>query len=62
MALVTMLGAEYPVVIFRKSSCCMSHSIKILMSSFGANPVVYELDEQVNEQQNGEKTEKILKI
>ncbi|KAK1385191.1 Monothiol glutaredoxin-S2 [Heracleum sosnowskyi] len=51
MAMVTMLGAEYPVVIFSKSSCCMSHSIKTLISSFGANPAVYELDELENGQQ-----------
>ncbi|WOG87353.1 hypothetical protein DCAR_0206577 [Daucus carota subsp. sativus] len=51
MAMVTMLGAEYPVVIFSKSSCCMCHSIKTLISNFGANPVVYELDELPNGKQ-----------
>ncbi|KAK3041454.1 hypothetical protein RJ639_000431 [Escallonia herrerae] len=45
MATVTRLGAEMPVVIFSKSSCCMCHTIKTLISSFGANPTVYELDE-----------------
>lgn len=51
MALVTSLGAEYPVVIFSKSSCSMSHSIKTLICSFGANPTVYEIDEHPNGQQ-----------
>lgn len=48
MALVTRLGGEYSVVIFSKSSCSMSHSIKTLISSFGANPTVYEIDENPN--------------
>ena len=39
------------MVIFSKSSCCMSHSIKTLIYSFGANPIVYELDEHSNGQQ-----------
>ncbi|KAJ0610251.1 putative thioredoxin-disulfide reductase [Helianthus annuus] len=45
MAMVTSLVSERPVVIFSKSSCCMSHTIKTLISNFGANPTVYELDE-----------------
>ncbi|XP_031090771.1 monothiol glutaredoxin-S2-like [Ipomoea triloba] len=48
---VDSLAAGKPVVIFSKSSCCMSHTIKTLISSFGANPVVYELDELPNGQQ-----------
>ncbi|KAK1385192.1 Monothiol glutaredoxin-S6 [Heracleum sosnowskyi] len=51
MALVTRLGSEYPVVIFSKSSCSMSHSIKTLLSSFGANLRIYEIDEDSNGQQ-----------
>ncbi|CAA3006687.1 monothiol glutaredoxin-S1-like [Olea europaea var. sylvestris] len=39
------LTTDKPVVIFSKSSCCMCHSITTLISSFGANPTVYELDE-----------------
>ncbi|XP_057475318.1 monothiol glutaredoxin-S2-like [Actinidia eriantha] len=34
-----------PVVIFGRSSCGISHSIKTLIGDFGANPCVYELDE-----------------
>ncbi|XP_059663440.1 monothiol glutaredoxin-S1-like [Cornus florida] len=35
----------HPVVIFSETSCCISHSIKQLIRSFGANPTVYELDQ-----------------
>ncbi|CAI9105329.1 OLC1v1004226C1 [Oldenlandia corymbosa var. corymbosa] len=48
MEAITRLTADKPVVIFSKSSCCMSHTIKTLISSFGANPTVYELDELPN--------------
>ncbi|XP_031100514.1 monothiol glutaredoxin-S2-like [Ipomoea triloba] len=48
---VDSLAAGKPVVIFSKGSCCMCHSIKTLISSFGANPMVYELDELPNGQQ-----------
>ena len=57
MATVTRLVAEKPVVIFSKNSCCMSHTIKTLIYSFGANPTVYELDEHPN----GPQLEKELK-
>ncbi|XP_074365224.1 monothiol glutaredoxin-S2-like [Apium graveolens] len=57
MALVTGMGIEYPVVIFSKSTCSMSHSIKTLICSFGANPIVYEIDEH----EDGKKMEKELK-
>lgn len=56
MEVVTRMVAERPVVIFSRSSCCMSHTIKTLISSFGANPTVYELDEI----QNGQQIEKAL--
>ncbi|KAI3800962.1 hypothetical protein L1987_29062 [Smallanthus sonchifolius] len=51
MTTVIRAVAEKPVVIFSKSSCCMSHSIKTLIYSFGVNPMVYELDEYPNGQQ-----------
>ncbi|CAH1446590.1 unnamed protein product [Lactuca virosa] len=51
MAMVTRVVAEKPVVIFSKTSCCMCHTIKSLINSFGSNPVVYELDEHPNGQQ-----------
>lgn len=48
MDTVKRLGSEDPVVIFSKSSCCISHTIKTLIRNFGANPTVYELDELPN--------------
>lgn len=51
MALVTNLVAEKPVVIFSKSSCSLCHTIKTLISSFGANATIYEIDEHPNGRQ-----------
>ncbi|XP_060183333.1 monothiol glutaredoxin-S1-like [Lycium barbarum] len=56
MDMVMNLGAASPVVIFTKSSCCISHSIETLIRSFGANPTIYELDRH----SNGMKLEKAL--
>ncbi|KAL8475005.1 hypothetical protein ACS0TY_030691 [Phlomoides rotata] len=44
MDTVMELGTGNAVVIFSKTSCCMSHTIVMLIRSFGANPIVYELD------------------
>lgn len=44
MTTVTNLLAENPVVIFSKTTCCISHSIIALVRKFGANPTIYELD------------------
>ncbi|KAK8971990.1 hypothetical protein V6N11_041926 [Hibiscus sabdariffa] len=41
---VTKLASEKPVVIFSKSSCCMSHTIKTLFYDFGVDLAVNELD------------------
>ncbi|KAL2540538.1 Monothiol glutaredoxin-S2 [Abeliophyllum distichum] len=51
MDAVMSLTTDKPLVIFSNSSCCMCHSIKTLICSFGANPTVYELDELPNGQQ-----------
>ncbi|XVF32714.1 hypothetical protein REPUB_Repub17cG0106800 [Reevesia pubescens] len=56
MEVVTRLVADRPVVIFSRTSCCMSHTIKTLITGFGANPTVYELDEI----QNGQQIERAL--
>ncbi|KAH7864791.1 hypothetical protein Vadar_033887 [Vaccinium darrowii] len=53
---VRNLGAQRPLVIFSKSTCCVSESVKILFYGFGANPMIYELDEL----QNGQQLEKEL--
>ena len=50
MNVLKPLVDEKPVVIFSKSSCCVSHSMKQLISSYGANATVYELDELPNGQ------------
>ncbi|KAJ6941014.1 hypothetical protein NC651_006960 [Populus alba x Populus x berolinensis] len=51
MDLVNVMIQGKPVVIFRKSSCCMSHSVESLIRGFGANLTVYELDRITNGQQ-----------
>ncbi|KAJ4832111.1 Monothiol glutaredoxin-S6 [Turnera subulata] len=51
METIRSLVAERPVVIFSRSNCCMSHTIKALISGYGANPTVYELDQMPNGQQ-----------
>ncbi|PIN07512.1 Glutaredoxin [Handroanthus impetiginosus] len=45
MERLSKMVSEKPVVIFSKSSCCMSHTVRSLFSDFGVNPTVYELDE-----------------
>ncbi|KAI3522390.1 hypothetical protein L2E82_06701 [Cichorium intybus] len=45
MDMVTRMVSEKPVVVFSRSSCSMSHTIKSLLFEFGVNPAVYELDE-----------------
>lgn len=42
---VKRMVSDRPVVIFSKSSCILSHTIKSLFNDFGVNPTVYELDE-----------------
>ncbi|CAA0841692.1 Monothiol glutaredoxin-S4 [Striga hermonthica] len=42
---VSKMVSEKPVVIFSKSSCCISHTVRSLFSDFGVNPTVYEVDE-----------------
>ncbi|XP_021867164.1 monothiol glutaredoxin-S6-like [Spinacia oleracea] len=56
MEVVRHLVDEKPLVIFSKSSCYVSHSMKQLMRSYGANATVYELDEIPN----GKEVEKVL--
>ncbi|XP_071738314.1 monothiol glutaredoxin-S2-like [Rutidosis leptorrhynchoides] len=57
MSIVERLVTDKAVVIFGKSSCCMCHSIRTLICSFGANPTVYELGEY----SDGQQIEKELK-
>jgi len=51
MDLLESLYADKPVVIFGKSTCCISHSVKALLCSFGANLTFIEVDNMANGQQ-----------
>lgn len=51
MDMITSIVSDKAVVIFSKSTCCISHSITSLIRSFGANPIIYELDEVANGKQ-----------
>ena len=48
MDIVKGLVQERPVVIFSKTNCPVSHSMIQLISGFGSNPTVYELDQLPN--------------
>lgn len=48
MTTVRALLSENPAVIFSKTTCCISHSIISLIRKFGANLIIYELDELSN--------------
>uniref|UniRef100_A0A3Q7HQB7 Glutaredoxin domain-containing protein n=2 Tax=Solanum lycopersicum TaxID=4081 RepID=A0A3Q7HQB7_SOLLC len=43
---IQRLISENPVVIFTRSSCCMCHVMKKLLSAVGVYPTVIELDEE----------------
>ncbi|RDX65804.1 Monothiol glutaredoxin-S1, partial [Mucuna pruriens] len=51
MDILATLISDKPVVIFSKSTCCISHSVKALICSFGASPTVIEVDKMANGQQ-----------
>ncbi|KAG5567681.1 hypothetical protein RHGRI_003026 [Rhododendron griersonianum] len=50
-----LVAQSRPLVIFSKTSCCMSEAIRILFYGFGANPAIYE-----DELQNGQQLEREL--
>ncbi|KMS98632.1 hypothetical protein BVRB_3g070300 [Beta vulgaris subsp. vulgaris] len=58
MDVVKGLVQERPVVIFSKANCPVSHSMRQLISGFGANPTVYELDQMPN----GREIERVLQM
>nr|GEU41822.1 monothiol glutaredoxin-S2-like [Tanacetum cinerariifolium] len=45
---VNRMVSDRPVVIFSKSSCILSYTIKSLFNDFGVNTTIYELDEMAN--------------
>ncbi|XP_018478942.1 glutaredoxin-C6-like isoform X2 [Raphanus sativus] len=44
-AKIRRLISEHPVIIFSRSSCCMSHVMKRLLTTIGVVPTVIELDD-----------------
>ncbi|MQM16474.1 hypothetical protein Taro_049431 [Colocasia esculenta] len=42
---IERLITENPVIIFSRSSCCMCHVMKRLLSTIGVHPMVIELDD-----------------
>ncbi|GMH10771.1 hypothetical protein Nepgr_012612 [Nepenthes gracilis] len=42
---IQRLTSENPVVIFSRSSCCMCHAMKKLLSTIGVHPTVIELED-----------------
>ncbi|KAK1367904.1 Glutaredoxin domain-containing protein [Heracleum sosnowskyi] len=42
---IQRLISENPVIIFSRTSCCMCHVMKRLLSTIGVHPTVIELDE-----------------
>ncbi|KAL2944567.1 Monothiol glutaredoxin-S1, partial [Bienertia sinuspersici] len=51
MDIVNRLVEQRPLVIFSRSSCCISHSVMQLINSYGANATIYQLDEMSNGQE-----------
>lgn len=43
---IQRLISENPVIIFSRSSCCMCHVMKRLLSAIGVHPTVIELEEE----------------
>ncbi|CAO2836318.1 unnamed protein product [Amaranthus hypochondriacus] len=58
MDVLKSLVQERAVVIFSKTNCPVSHSMRQLISGFGANPTVYELDQMPN----GRDIERVLQM
>ncbi|XP_047335137.1 monothiol glutaredoxin-S9-like [Impatiens glandulifera] len=44
MERVSRLVSENRILIFSKSTCCLSYVVHVLFHELGANPVVYEID------------------
>ncbi|KAL2900443.1 Monothiol glutaredoxin-S1 [Bienertia sinuspersici] len=51
MDVVNRLVEEKPLVIFTRSSCCISHSVNATDKQYGANATIYQLDEMSNGQE-----------
>ncbi|KAJ3702037.1 hypothetical protein LUZ61_005742 [Rhynchospora tenuis] len=44
---VVKLASQRAVVVFGRSSCCMSHTVTRLFIDLGVNPTVHELDQDM---------------
>ncbi|KAK9726228.1 hypothetical protein RND81_05G200000 [Saponaria officinalis] len=42
---VNRVASENGVVIFSKSSCCLSYTVNILFQELGVTPFIYEIDQ-----------------
>ncbi|XP_057964325.1 monothiol glutaredoxin-S9-like [Malania oleifera] len=42
---VKALASQKEVVMFSKSSCCLSYAVKILLQELSVQPLIYEMDE-----------------
>ncbi|AES82093.1 putative thioredoxin-disulfide reductase [Medicago truncatula] len=51
MDLLASLTENKPVVMFSKSTCPMSHTVRELIRGFGTEPYVIEIDKMPNGQQ-----------
>ncbi|CAA7037173.1 unnamed protein product [Microthlaspi erraticum] len=47
MDVVARLASQRAVVIFSKSTCCMSHAIKRLFYEQGVSPAIVEIDQDM---------------
>ncbi|ESQ47720.1 hypothetical protein EUTSA_v10021819mg [Eutrema salsugineum] len=47
MDVVATLASQRAVVIFSKSTCCMSHAIKRLFYEQGVSPAIVEIDQDM---------------
>ncbi|CAN8258551.1 unnamed protein product [Cochlearia groenlandica] len=47
MDVVARLASQSAVVIFSKSTCCMSHAIKRLFYEQGVSPAIIEIDQDM---------------
>lgn len=45
MEKVTSFASNKGVVVFSKSSCCLSYTVSVLFQELGVNPLVYEIDQ-----------------
>ncbi|VVB01918.1 unnamed protein product [Arabis nemorensis] len=41
---VVRMSSEKGVVIFSKSSCCMSYAVQVLFQDLGVHPTIHEID------------------